>query len=110
MPSTLKRPLTAYFFFAQERRKELQSGDKKLSVPEIGRSLGKAWAELEDKSKYQELAQKDRERYKTEYEKLKSENLPLPTRRKIKHRKKPTESPPEVPETQGPVEEHPEQE
>lgn len=93
---SLKRPLTAYFFFAKEQREKLK--DQKLTVPEVGRTIGKAWTELTEKDKYQELAKKDRERYKTEVEKLKADGLPLPTRRKIKHRKKKPVVVPEEPE------------
>jgi len=65
-PNAPKRALTAFMCFAKNKRGELLKANPKMKVPEMGKELGAAWAKCVDKSKYQALAVKDKERYEAE--------------------------------------------
>ena len=99
MPAILKRPQTAYFYFAKAMR-ESKYKDTKLAVPELGRELGGLWRGLseEDRAEYKKLADEDKLRYKREHDDAVTSETPqyeLPKRRKIKHRKKKEDLPKE---------------
>lgn len=63
-----KRPKCAFFYYASDRRPSLRDELPGLSAMETSRILGDEWNKLseEEKTPYQELAQKDRERYSEE--------------------------------------------
>ena len=48
-PSKPKGPMSAYFLFAQEKRKDKDIKD--LAVTEQSKKIGKLWAECKDKDK-----------------------------------------------------------
>ena len=73
-----KKPQSAYFFYLAEQRpaaKEaiLAEGAKSANIGDIGKRLGVMWKELgeEEKKKYAELANADKERYSKEIEEWK---------------------------------------
>ena len=62
LPGEPKKPMTSYFFYLAEVRdnyKDVQFGDRAKMIAET-------WKKLDDKSKYEQLASKDKERYKEE--------------------------------------------
>ena len=63
-----KRPKCAFFFYASDRRPSLRAEQPGLSAMETSRILGEEWNRLDDdeKTPYQEMAQKDKERYSEE--------------------------------------------
>jgi len=71
-PNAPKRALTAFMCFAKDKRGELLKANPKMKVPEMGKELGAAWAKCADKSKYQALAVKDKQRYEAEMTKYKA--------------------------------------
>ncbi|KAL4440420.1 hypothetical protein ABPG75_003421 [Micractinium tetrahymenae] len=67
-PNAPKRPLSAYMFFAADKRKELKESQPDLKLGEIGKATGEAWKGLSDKDKapYQKKADADKARYEKE--------------------------------------------
>lgn len=67
-----RRPQCAFFFYIADRRASLREEQPGLKAMDTGRVLGDEWNKLteEEKVPYQELAQKDRERYNEEKEEL----------------------------------------
>ena len=67
-PNAPKGAKTAYMCFCQEMRAKLLKENPSMSVPEVGKECGRRWKEISpsQKSRYEELAVKDKERYKTE--------------------------------------------
>lgn len=61
-----KKPLSAYMHWAKVTRAAVQSDLGNLSVPEIGKELGRRWAALEPAARlpYQQLAATERDQYK----------------------------------------------
>ncbi|SBS86958.1 high mobility group protein [Plasmodium ovale wallikeri] len=77
-PLAPKRSLSAYMFFAKEKRAEIISRDPELNkdVATVGKMIGEAWNKLEegDRIPYEKKAQEDKVRYekeKVEYAKSK---------------------------------------
>ncbi|GAB68243.1 high mobility group protein [Plasmodium cynomolgi strain B] len=77
-PHAPKRSLSAYMFFAKEKRAEIISRDPDLSkdVATVGKMIGEAWNKLDEleKAPYEKKAQEDKVRYereKVEYAKTK---------------------------------------
>ena len=64
-PLAPKRALSAYMFFCTSKRAELKTREPKLTVPEMGKLLGKMWQDIsvEDRTSFDEMATKDKERY-----------------------------------------------
>lgn len=98
-PSAPKRPLSAYMFFANAKRKELMAENPKKTVGELGKELGALWKNLseDDKKPYAKQAVKDKSRYEEE---MKSYQPPEPesgadsdTEKKGKKRKKDPNAP-----------------
>ena len=60
-----KRGLTNYFFFLAENREKFKKENPDLEAKNITKMLGSKWNKLSDseKSPYDALAEKDRERY-----------------------------------------------
>ena len=67
-PNAPKGAKSSYMWFAKETRAELLAENPNISVPEVGKECGKRWKELSpsEKSKYVDMAAKDKERYHTE--------------------------------------------
>lgn len=63
-----KRNLSAYFIFCAEERARVKASDPNLSLGDTAKELGKRWASVDatTKSKFEKLAQKDKERYERE--------------------------------------------
>jgi hypothetical protein len=63
-----KRPLSAFFFFANERRKSLKLQQPDLKVTEISKVIGVEWNKLPESEKepFVKLALDDRSRYENE--------------------------------------------
>ncbi|PSC71969.1 non-histone chromosomal 6 [Micractinium conductrix] len=67
-PNAPKRPLSAYMFFASDKRKELKKDQPTLTLGEVGKATGAAWSELteKDKAPYVKKAEADKVRYEKE--------------------------------------------
>ena len=71
-PNRPKRPVNAYTFFGREYRDDFKKKNNgaKINFTEMNKTLGQNWGKLSDKKKkkYNDLAEKDRERYNAEME------------------------------------------
>ena len=58
-PNRKKKPLTAYFHFANERRPLLKEQNPDMKIPNISKLIGAEWHELnnEQKQKYVDMVQ-----------------------------------------------------
>lgn len=67
-----KKSLTAYTLFVKLKRKELQEKYPDATTPELMKEIGRQWKSINDKDKawYQNMAAKDKERYKKEMEQM----------------------------------------
>lgn len=67
-----KKSLTAYTLFVKVQRKKLQEEDPTKTTPELMKEIGRLWKNISDseKSWYQSMAAKDKERYKKEMEEM----------------------------------------
>lgn len=62
-PTLPKRALSAFFFFCDDFRQEVRDEHPDWKVGDISKELGRRWEECTDKSKYDLLAQQDKQRY-----------------------------------------------
>ncbi|EDW10013.1 FACT complex subunit Ssrp1 [Drosophila mojavensis] len=58
-----KRPTTAFMLWLSETREQIKRDNPGIKVTEIAKKGGEMWKELKDKSKWEELASKDKQRY-----------------------------------------------
>ena len=67
-PTGPKRAMTSFLYFSKDKRAEVIAKNPGISMGEQGKMLGQMWKEAtaEDKEPYEELAQKDKERYERE--------------------------------------------
>lgn len=67
-PNRVKRPKSAYFFFCDDKRKEVQLANPGKGMGDISKALGKLWKELteEDKQTYNDQHEEDVQRYEDE--------------------------------------------
>ena len=67
-PDAPKRAVSAYVFFGHSERPKIQEENPDIEFKDVGRKLGERWRNLaaEDKGKFEELAQKDKDRYAKE--------------------------------------------
>ncbi|KAG2427112.1 hypothetical protein HXX76_012623 [Chlamydomonas incerta] len=67
-PNAPKKPMGAYMWFCKEMREQVKADNPDFSVTDIGRRLGELWKECEedDKKKFHQLAEEDKERYNKE--------------------------------------------
>jgi len=67
-PQAPKRALSAFFFFSNERRADVQSKYPSWKVGQVAQELGRAWKSLtdEERSIYDKRATDDKERYNEE--------------------------------------------
>jgi structure-specific recognition protein 1 len=65
-----KRPTTSFLYFANETRASIKQANPSMTIGEVGKELGERWKTMsvEAKSKYEELAKADKERYSREME------------------------------------------
>ena len=62
----VKKALSAYVLFCNYKRSEIRAKNPKLTPTDIMSLLGKMWKETSDKTEWNVLAEKDKERYKRE--------------------------------------------
>eukprot|EP00854_Cymbomonas_tetramitiformis_P016961 gene16961-20151_t len=74
-PNAPKRPMAAYMFFCMENREKVKTEMPDLTFGEIGRIMGQRWAaaSAEEKTKFTDMAEKDKERYEEEMKGVVSE-------------------------------------
>ena len=77
-PNAPKRALSGFFWFSNDERGKVKAANPDFQVGDVAKELGRRWAEAspEFKSKYEEMAEKDRKRYEKEkiaYNNIKSE-------------------------------------
>jgi HMG (high mobility group) box len=67
-PNAPKGGKSAYMCFVQENRSKIKEESPDLSFGELGKALGEKWKVIssEEKAKYEELAKKDKDRFKEE--------------------------------------------
>ena len=65
-PARPKRAMTPFLFYACEQRNILKARGDKMTLPEQSKHIASLWKSVVDKSKYEEQAQKDRQRYEEE--------------------------------------------
>ena len=63
-----KKPRSNFMLFSEEYRGNIIKDKPNLKLSDISKELGKLWRDLEDKSKYNLLAEEDKERYHKELE------------------------------------------
>jgi len=63
-----RRPLSAFFFFSQTKRPEVQQGHPEWRVGQVAQELGRMWKDLNEteKKRYEEMATRDKARYEVE--------------------------------------------
>ncbi|XP_023173504.1 FACT complex subunit Ssrp1 [Drosophila hydei] len=61
-----KRPTTAFMLWLNDTREQIKRDNPGIKVTEIAKKGGEMWKELKDKSKWEELASKDKQRYQDE--------------------------------------------
>ena len=67
-PNRVKRAKSAYFFFCDDKRKEVQLANPGKGMGDISKALGALWKELseEDRQKYNDQHEDDVQRYEDE--------------------------------------------
>jgi hypothetical protein len=65
-PNAPKRALSAFFCFCNEERSKVKAKNPNMTVGDIAKELGKRWETCANKTKYEELAAKDKVRYEKE--------------------------------------------
>ena len=63
-----KRPMSAFFFFANQNRIVLKKSNPEYGIKEVARGNSAAWKALsaEERKPYNEMVSKDRKRYEKE--------------------------------------------
>ncbi len=62
-PNAPKKALSPYIIFAKEQRSVIKEVDPNLSFVDITKRLGEMWNKLDNKAKYNEMAEADKVRY-----------------------------------------------
>ena len=67
-PNRVKRAKSAYLFFCEDKRKQVQLENPGKNMGDISKVLGNMWQEIspEDKQKYNDQHEEDVERYENE--------------------------------------------
>jgi len=67
-PNAPKRALSGFFWFSNEERGKVKAANPDFGVGDVAKELGKRWAECDEatKQRYEEMAEKDRQRYDKE--------------------------------------------
>ncbi len=78
-PNKPKRALTGFMFYSKERRQMVMQENPDMKFVDIGKKLGDEWKAMskEAKQPYEDLAVKDKERYKGAMGKFSSASLPF---------------------------------
>jgi hypothetical protein len=78
-PNAPKRALSAFFFFSNEKRPEVQGRHPEWKVGQVAQELGRMWKALteEEKKVYEDRANNDKQRYAEEMRSYKNQP-PLP--------------------------------
>jgi len=83
-PNAPKRALSAFFFFSNEKRPEVQTGHPEWKVGQVAQELGRMWKALTDEEKavYEQKANMDKQRYADEMKNYREQSgvPPLPTK------------------------------
>merc|ERR550534_3471768 len=68
-PGAPKRPLSGYVHFLNDRRESVRKETPEMSFADISKKLANEWSQLgqEEKQKYAERAEQDKERYSKEF-------------------------------------------
>ena len=76
-PNKPKRAKTAYLYFCNERRPLIKKEFPKYKMVDLSKKLGELWQKLKenDRKKYKELAEKDKERFLEESDEYKNKML-----------------------------------
>lgn len=61
-----KRATTAFMLWLNETREQIRKDNPGIKITEVAKKGGEMWKELKDKSKWEELAAKDKQRYQDE--------------------------------------------
>jgi len=82
-PNAPKRALSAFFFFSQVKRPEVQAGHTEWKVGQVAQELGRMWKLLteEEKKVYEKMAIDDKARYEVEMTDYKSTGIAAPPRK-----------------------------
>ncbi|KAG5273315.1 hypothetical protein AALO_G00150020 [Alosa alosa] len=85
-----KAPLTGYVRFMNDRREQLRAERPDVPFPEITRMLGNEWSKLppDEKQRYLDEAEKDKERYMQELEKYQKTEAYKHYTRKVQEKQK----------------------
>lgn len=77
-PNAPKRALSAFFFFSQMKRPEVQSAHTEWKVGQVAQELGRMWKALteEEKKVYEKMAYDDKHRYEAEMKDYKAGRKP----------------------------------
>lgn len=67
-----KRATTAFMLWLNETREEIKKDNPGIKITEIAKKAGEIWGTLKDKSKWEEKAGKDKERYAKEMDEYKA--------------------------------------
>ena len=76
-PNKPKRAKTAYLYFCNERRPLIKKEFPEYKMVDLSKKLGELWQKLKenDRKKYKELAEKDKERFLEESDEYKNKML-----------------------------------
>ncbi|CAI4229111.1 unnamed protein product [Auanema sp. JU1783] len=79
-PNAPKRALSAFFFFSQDRRPDVQQQHPEWKVGQVAQELGRLWklVSVEEKDMYERKALADKERYAEEMRDYKSAITKIP--------------------------------
>jgi hypothetical protein len=67
-PNKPKRNLSAFFFFCNEKRPDIQKAHPEWKVGDVAKELGKLWEKCTDRTQYEKSAVRDKERYEKDME------------------------------------------
>lgn len=65
-PNAPKRAMSAFFCFCNDERPKVRAKYPSYSVGDVAKELGKRWEACTSRSKYEQMAAKDRQRYEKE--------------------------------------------
>jgi len=67
-PNRVKKPKSAYLYFCDDKRAGVQKNNPGKKMGDISKVLGELWGNIsdDDRKKYQELHDKDKDRYEEE--------------------------------------------
>ena len=93
-PNAPKNAKSAFMFFSSAKRAGIKEANPDASFGDMGKLVGAAWKEVDDKTKWEELAAEDKQRYKKEmaaYTPKESEKK-TKTKKKKEEKKEPSSS------------------